>query len=59
VEFLLSKLVFYDCCVAWLKLNFIFSAVLGFLSLPELFAESNTTGNYALLDQVAALKWSV
>jgi len=31
--------------------------VLGFLSLPELFKESNTTGNYALLDQVEALKW--
>eukprot|EP01064_Diplonema_japonicum_P030238 TRINITY_DN5088_c0_g1_i1.p1 TRINITY_DN5088_c0_g1~~TRINITY_DN5088_c0_g1_i1.p1 ORF type:complete len:565 (+),score=61.39 TRINITY_DN5088_c0_g1_i1:59-1696(+) len=30
---------------------------LGFLALPSLFAESNTTGNYALLDQQFALKW--
>jgi carboxylesterase type B len=26
-------------------------------SLPELFAESNTTGNYALQDQTFAFKW--
>jgi para-nitrobenzyl esterase len=32
---------------------------LGFFSLPELSAESphNTSGNYGLLDQIAALKW--
>ena len=32
---------------------------LGFLSLPELSAESphHTSGNYGLLDQIAALKW--
>ncbi|KAG7397729.1 hypothetical protein PHYBOEH_000268 [Phytophthora boehmeriae] len=33
--------------------------VLGFLATPELQSESpnNTTGNYGLLDQIAALKW--
>lgn len=33
--------------------------VLGFLSLPELTAESphKASGNYAFLDQIAALKW--
>jgi len=30
---------------------------LGFMSLPELFAESNTTGNYGLQDQLAAMQW--
>jgi para-nitrobenzyl esterase len=32
---------------------------LGFLALPELSAESlhHTSGNYGLLDQIAALKW--
>lgn len=30
---------------------------LGFLSLPELTAEQGTSGNYAILDQVKALKW--
>jgi para-nitrobenzyl esterase len=31
--------------------------VFGFMSLPELFAESNTTGNYALQDQRFAMQW--
>lgn len=33
--------------------------IFGFLSLPELTAESphHTSGNYALLDQIAALEW--
>lgn len=30
---------------------------LGFLSLPALATESNTTGNWGLLDQIAALNW--
>ena len=31
--------------------------VLGFMALPELTAEAGTSGNYGLLDQVAALQW--
>ncbi len=31
--------------------------VLGFLTHPELTAESGYSGNYGLLDQIAALKW--
>jgi para-nitrobenzyl esterase len=31
--------------------------VLGFLGLGGLLSESNTTGNYGLLDQIAALQW--
>ncbi|MFO7562980.1 MAG: carboxylesterase family protein [Enhygromyxa sp.] len=31
--------------------------LLGFLALPELTAESGTSGNWAHLDQIAALKW--
>jgi para-nitrobenzyl esterase len=30
---------------------------LGFLSLPALFKESNTTGNWGVLDQISALMW--
>lgn len=30
---------------------------LGFMALPDLAEESQTTGNYALLDQQAALRW--
>jgi para-nitrobenzyl esterase len=30
---------------------------LGFLAHPELTAEAGTSGNYALMDQIAALKW--
>jgi para-nitrobenzyl esterase len=30
---------------------------LGFFALPELAKEAGTTGNYALLDQVEALRW--
>ncbi|KGO43116.1 Carboxylesterase, type B [Penicillium expansum] len=30
---------------------------LGWLTLPELENETGTTGNYGLLDQIAALKW--
>ncbi|MGF7237598.1 MAG: carboxylesterase/lipase family protein [Frankia sp.] len=29
----------------------------GYLALPQLAAESNTTGNYGVLDQQAALRW--
>ena len=32
-------------------------ASLGFLAHPALTAESQTSGNYGLLDQIAALKW--
>jgi para-nitrobenzyl esterase len=31
--------------------------VLGFMALPELTAEAGTSGNYGLLDQIAALQW--
>jgi para-nitrobenzyl esterase len=31
--------------------------VLGFLTHPELTKEADTSGNYGLLDQLAALKW--
>jgi para-nitrobenzyl esterase len=30
---------------------------LGFLAHPELTAETGASGNYGLLDQVAALEW--
>lgn len=30
---------------------------LGYLALPELLERDGTTGNYGLLDQIAALKW--
>ncbi|WUI01397.1 carboxylesterase family protein [Spirillospora sp. NBC_00431] len=30
---------------------------LGFLALPQLAAESNTAGNYGILDQQASLRW--
>jgi para-nitrobenzyl esterase len=49
-----TRLVQQDVVVVTVNYRF---GPFGFLALPELAAESGTTGNYGLLDQQAALRW--
>lgn len=56
MEFYASKLAAKGIVVVAIQYRV---GALGFLSLPELSAESQhkVSGNYAILDQIAALKW--